>query len=86
MLNIKSLVAAAVLTSLAALSFAQTPAAVKVAPASANATTPAIAAPDAAATAKPATKNVKSVKTVKKVKHVKAKKTTAVKPTVAASK
>ena len=81
MLNFKTLVAAAVLSSVAAVSFAQAPSAPKVVPSTTTATAPSVA--DGGTTAKPA---VKKAHAVKKVKHVKASKGTAVKPAVAAGK
>ena len=67
MLNIKTVIAAALLSGVAAVSFAQTPAAPKVEPSAAT-----------SATAKKAV--VAPTKHVKKVHHVKAKKVVTVKP------
>jgi hypothetical protein len=83
MLNFKTLVAAAVLSSVAAVSFAQAPAAPKAAPITPTATAPSVAVADGGMTAKPAAKKAHAVK---KVKHVKASKGTAVKPAVAVGK
>lgn len=83
MLNFKTLVAAAVLSSVAAVSFAHAPTAPKAAPIAATVTAPSIAVADGAMTAKPAAKKAHAVK---KVKHVKASKGTAVKPAVAVGK